>query len=301
MFNVEMYALLNPDLKRAGITTPVQLQSHYNKRGKREHRPITFHQKFPHFDHAQYQKNYPDLEGLNQYELEQHWLRHGIRQHRTYKQIQDPLNDKIRQIKESPHVKIFTDIYQREAWGKGQHQEFRGSPGPNSHLDYTIGSFIPFLRKLITVNNITSVVDLGCGLFEWSAPIYENLNVSYKGYDAYQDIIEYNKQKFPEKEFFHGDILLQRKKLPKADLGILKDVLVHWSNEDITTLLDYLVKEKVYKYILLVNTCRQSKDDVDTKTGGFRDLSCDYLPLKKYPIQKIYTYINKEVSMIFPY
>lgn len=292
-----MYSLLNPDLRRAGIITPHQLEQHWNKRGKREHRPMTFQQKYPHFNHAQYQKNYPDLKHLNRHQLEMHWLKFGVKQFRTFRSVQE---NKSKVAAKNDHIRIFTEIYEKEKWGKTDHEDFKGSPGKLSEVDYSIGSYIPFMKRFLQVNNIKRVVDIGCGNFEWAAPIYEDFpGIHYHGIEAYGDLVKHNQHLFPGKTFTHLDALHQKEKLPTADLCILKDVLQHWSNQDIYTFLDYLVKTKKFKIILIVNCCRQVKDDTDIATGGFRELDAGHLPLKKYNIQKIYNYITKEVSLIF--
>jgi len=78
----------------------------------------------------------------------------------------------------------------------------------------------------------------------------------------------------------------------------LKDVIQHWSLENIYNFLDYLVESKKCKYILICNCCRQKQDDTDIINGSFRNLSCDYFPLKKYNPKKLYNYHTKEVSVI---
>jgi hypothetical protein len=78
----------------------------------------------------------------------------------------------------------------------------------------------------------------------------------------------------------------------------LKDVVQHWALKNIYEFLDYLVENKTFKYILICNCCSQKKDNTDISSGGFRCLSCEYLPLKKYNPTKLYNYDTKEVSVI---
>ena len=76
---------------------------------------------------------------------------------------------------------------------------------------------------------------------------------------------------------------------------------MHWSLDNIYTFLDYLVKCKKFKYILICNCCSQTQDDIDIENGDWRELSCDYFPLKKYNPIKLYEFIaykKKEVSVI---
>lgn len=302
MLNTEMYALLNPDLRRAGLTTPEKLIQHYNRRGKREHRPTNFQQKFPFFDHKQYQQNYPDLRGMNRFELEMHWLKYGIKQNRTYRDV-NHLVDRFGNKKKSDtntHIQVFTQIYEKGVWGKGEHEDFKGSPGESSRLDYSLSSFIQFMRSLIELNKIKTIVDVGCGNFDWTRPVYEDLfHLEYTGYDAYKDLIEHNKKNHPDFDFVHLDCFNQKEKMKTADLCIVKDVFQHWSNKDIRTFLDYLVIHKRYKYILIINCSRQTEDNKDISTGGYRELNSSYAPLKDYKAKRLYEYSIKEASMIF--
>jgi len=81
-------------------------------------------------------------------------------------------------------------------------------------------------------------------------------------------------------------------------LDRLKDVIQHWSLDYIYNFLDYLVEYKKFKYILICNCCNQTQDNADIHIGGWRQLSCDYFPLKKYNPIKLFNYHSKEVSII---
>jgi hypothetical protein len=142
---------------------------------------------------------------------------------------------------------------------------------------------------------------LGCGDFICGNVIYDNLNIKYTGYDTYKKIIDYNSKKYTNESkylFEHLDIVNEKEKIKNADLCILKDVLQHWSNETITKVMDYLIKTKKFKYIVVCNCCNQKKENDDTRDGAWRPLSCDFLPLKKYCAKKILNYNSKEMSII---
>uniref|UniRef100_A0A6C0B504 Uncharacterized protein n=1 Tax=viral metagenome TaxID=1070528 RepID=A0A6C0B504_9ZZZZ len=78
----------------------------------------------------------------------------------------------------------------------------------------------------------------------------------------------------------------------------VKDVLQHWNLNSIYSFLDYLIVNKKFRYILICNCCGQKIDNNDIRTGNFRPLSCDFLPLKKYNPKKLYRYKTKEISVI---
>ena len=195
---------------------------------------------------------------------------------------------------------VFTNVYENRIWGNNNHAEYNGSSGGGSDVDYNKNTYVPFLKKFIVDNNIKTVVDLGCGDFRCGKLIYDDLDVSYTGYDAYKKITEYNSTQnaLPKYSFVHLDFCNYKENIINGDLCILKDVVQHWSLDNIYTFLDYLVENRKFKYILICNCAHQRRDNTNIYNGDFRPLSCDYLPLKKYNPEKIYKYHTKEVSVI---
>lgn len=198
---------------------------------------------------------------------------------------------------------IFTKIYNRRIWGKhknNNNNEYKGCSGSGSSIKNNINDYIPFLKNFITENNIKSIVDLGCGDFLCGNLIYNDLNINYTGYDAYKKIINYHSKTYlPSKySFIHLDFFSNKENIINSDLCILKDVLQHWNLDSIYSFLDYIILHKKFKYILLINCCKQIKDNSNISNGEFHHLSCDYLPLKKYNPKKLLNYKDKEISLI---
>lgn len=191
----------------------------------------------------------------------------------------------------------FTKVYEEKHWGDNGETEYSGSSGSGSSLEYN-KSYIPYLREVIKMNHIKTVVDLGCGDFKCGPAIYEGLDVSYTGYDVYKKIVDYNTSRHPNYTFKHLDFCNKKEEIIRADICILKDVIQHWSLDNIYTFLDYLVDNKCFKFILLVNCCHQIQDNQDIYNGDFRPLSSKFLPLKKYKAIKVHNYGTKEVCLI---
>lgn len=196
--------------------------------------------------------------------------------------------------------KCFTDIYESKLWGDNKIDDYSGGSGNGSNIEYNIKTYVPFLKKFITDNNIKTVVDLGCGDFKCGKIIYDELDISYIGYDTYKKLIDYNSKQYllPKYTFVHLDFCNDKNNIIDGDLCILKDVLQHWSLDNIYTFLDYLIEHKKFKYILICNCCNQRQDNADIKNGETRPLSYKYFPLKKYNPIKLYTYETKEISLI---
>jgi hypothetical protein len=207
------------------------------------------------------------------------------------------------------HIDVFSDIYKNNKWGNNGQSEYQGSSGPGSFLKNVINTYVPFLKKFINDNSIKSVVDLGCGDFVAGPVIYNDLNVSYSGYDAYEAVVKNNTEKNEDNmnikyTFTHLDFYANKEQIRSADLCILKDVIQHWKLNEIYNFMDYIVSSKKFKYILLVNSSLQTKDNTDIETGEFRHLSINFLPLKKYNPTLLYKYVvpvyndTKEVCLI---
>ncbi len=202
------------------------------------------------------------------------------------------------------HINIFTYIYENCIWGSNKNESYKGSSGIGSILECNIYTWIPFIKQFILDNKISTIVDLGCGDFVCGRDTYDDLeNIRYYGYDAYDKVIENNSKNCPKEKyhFMHLDFYNQKEDIVAGDLCILKDVIMHWSLKDINTFLDYLTTSQKFKYILIVNCCEQVKDNTDIHTGGWRELSANYYPLKKYNPEILYYFmanVIKEVSVI---
>jgi hypothetical protein len=191
-------------------------------------------------------------------------------------------------------------VYEHKLWGNNNIAEYNGSSGGGSTINYNENTYVPFLKKFITDNNIKNIADLGCGDFICGNAIYNDLDIIYNGYDTYDKLIEYHKSTNinTKYNFIHLDFYNNREKIISGDLCILKDVIQHWSLQSIYNFLDYLVQSKKFKYILICNCSHQRRDNTDIQIGDWRPLSYKYLPLKKYNPVLLYNYQSKEVSVI---
>lgn len=198
------------------------------------------------------------------------------------------------------HEEIFTSIYNRCFWGSNQDKKYNGSSGQGSALHYNKIAYIPFLKTFIREHNIQIVVDLGCGDFRCGSTIYDDLDIKYHGYDAYKCLIDKHLEEIisPKYTFYHLDFFGKKEEIISGNLCILKDVLQHWSTDDIYIFLDYLIETKKFNYILITNCSHQHSVDREINTGEYRPLTCEELPLKKYGAVKQIIWDTKEVSLI---
>lgn len=164
--------------------------------------------------------------------------------------------------------KAFEHVYEKAVWGSNSAGE--GYSGSGSTAAATV-IYRAYLQAFLKQHDIKSVVDAGCGDWEFSRTI-DWTGIDYKGYDIVADVIEKNKKrnKLPNVSFFVGNIT--EIDLPPADLVISKHVLQHIPNRDVSAFLKQLPK---YKHALLVNGVGDvtlSSTNPDILPGEYRAL-----------------------------
>ena len=156
----------------------------------------------------------------------------------------------------------FEQIYATSEWGSGS--------GEGSSQAHTRG-YVRFLRRFLRVEGVRSVVDLGCGDWQFSRLI-DWTGIQYDGFDIVPGLVEHNDRMFsaPNVRFHH--FTTHWPDLPKADLLIVKDVLQHWSNG---TIQDFLPTLAHYPSSLVTNCVDPSGKPTanqDCPDGWFRPL-----------------------------
>jgi SAM-dependent methyltransferase len=154
----------------------------------------------------------------------------------------------------------FESVYTERHWGTDK--EGKGTSGLGSTLEFT-KLYRVFLQDFLAAHGIRSVVDAGCGAWEFSRAM-DWSGIDYLGLDIVASLIETNQRRFgaPNIRFAAADIV--RDELPPADLLIVKDVLQHLSNADITRFRAQLPR---YRHVLIVGDVLP-----DSLTGELKDI-----------------------------
>jgi 2-polyprenyl-3-methyl-5-hydroxy-6-metoxy-1,4-benzoquinol methylase len=147
-----------------------------------------------------------------------------------------------------------------------------------------------YLQDFMKEHHVTSVVDAGCGDWEFSSAM-DWTGIDYTGFDVVASVIADDQKKYgaPNIKFQTADIV--RTQLPAADLMICKDVLQHLPTEDILAFLAQLPK---YKDVLLTDTVDKSTlsgANGDVVPGNFRTLDLTKPPFN-VPGLKVLTYFD---------
>jgi SAM-dependent methyltransferase len=168
---------------------------------------------------------------------------------------------------------IFTEIFHKNAW-KG----VESASGPGSDPDQT-ERIIMELAPLLNDLEVETMLDIPCGDFNWMKML--NLNgITYIGMDIVEELIRSNKKYEADNiTFAHADLLTDQ--LPKVDLILCRDCLVHFSFADIERSLRNVCHSKS-KYFL-TTTHPDASQNVDITTGAWRPLNLQIEPFN-FPV-----------------
>jgi len=164
--------------------------------------------------------------------------------------------------------KAFELAYAEQHWGKDQ--QGKGTSGFGSTLEFT-KLYRVFLQDFMARHAIRSVVDAGCGAWV-SAQAIDWRGIDYLGVDIVEPVIKANQKRFGAANIRFAVADMVRDELPPADLLIVKDVLQHLSNADITRFLAQLPR---YRHVLLVNDVHPGSltaQTGDIRSGGYRQI-----------------------------
>jgi len=182
---------------------------------------------------------------------------------------------------------VFSDIYNRGEWGvdeSGQGTSGDGSTAENTKL------YRFFLQDFLNAKQIKTVVDFGCGDWEFSQLI-DWTDINYIGIDVVKSVIDQNQARFGSDNisFIHADALSLD--LPPADLLLCKDVLQHLP---FSMIHEFLVQTPKFKHCLITNcvdahslTC----NNINIPEGHYRMLDLTKRPFHVSGL-KLFTYLN---------
>jgi len=106
--------------------------------------------------------------------------------------------------------------------------------GPGSGLDNTepMRKALPGLFKRY---GIKSILDVPCGDWNWMQEV-DLTGIDYTGWDIVPQVIKANQLAFPDYRFEVHDVFTDR--IPKVDLVLSRDFLLHISNRDILAVIE---------------------------------------------------------------
>ena len=164
---------------------------------------------------------------------------------------------------------IFKRIYRKQRWGT---QETASGTGSTLKQTEVIRAELP---RLVRELGVKSILDIPCGDFNWMKEV--NLEIeSYIGADIVKEIIQNNRQRFASTQREFVRLNITRDGLPRVDLILCRDCLVHFSYHDLCLALNMIRKSN--STYLLTTTFTDLQANEDILTGNWRPLNLQKPP-----------------------
>lgn len=163
---------------------------------------------------------------------------------------------------------IFADYFQRNSWGDNE-----SISGPGSRIERTI-QIRAALPQIVRQYECHSLLDIPCGDFNWMKLI--DWDIDYTGADIVADLVDRNQAQYgcANRRFLKLDLL--QDKLPRVDLVLCRDCLVHFSYADIFRAFANLKASQSTYLLTTTNTTRPKNHNI--ATGEWRPLNLQQKP-----------------------
>jgi SAM-dependent methyltransferase len=172
------------------------------------------------------------------------------------------LDDRIESLRNAHKTseEVFNRIYGNNVWG-GAKGEFYSGPG--SHIPEASLAYVRTIRELALKEGFDNrkFVDLGCGDFSIGRQIAK-FSSHYIGVDIVQGLVSHNQELFGNNmiAFTHRDIVTDP--IPEGDVCLIRQVLQHLSNEQISSIL---VKLHRFKWVIITEHHPRKSDFVPNR------------------------------------
>ena len=173
------------------------------------------------------------------------------------------------------------------------HNSWRHGSGEGSLPIHTRG-YISFLQRFLRDHRISSIVDFGCGDWQFSRLIDWG-GADYCGYDIVGSVISANIRRFRNSRVSFYEIEPPFESLPSADLLIVKDVFQHWSDETIFTFLPVVAR---FRCALITNCVNPLGPTINQPIadGEFRYLDLR-LPPFSVAAREAFSFTNRQTML----
>lgn len=170
---------------------------------------------------------------------------------------------------------VFTVIYNTNNWKSRE-----SISGVGSEIKQTM-SLIEDLGKLLHDLDTATLLDIPCGDFGWMQKV-DLSKIHYTGADIVEELIDKNKEDHKDKSNIEFKVLdLINDPLPKSDIIIVRDCLVHLSFADIFKALEN-IRSSGSKY-LLTTTFPKHPVNYNITTGEWRTVNLQEKPFYFQP------------------
>lgn len=144
-----------------------------------------------------------------------------------------------------PTKAAMEQVYALKLWGDNASDFYSGD---GSHQHEIVQPYLTALTSFLkSFDSPLTVCDLGCGDFNVGKELVK-YSEKYVAVDIVSDLIERNKQKFTDDKLEFHCLDIAADDIPSGDCAIVRQVLQHLSNAEITNTLNKLSH---FKYVIL--------------------------------------------------
>ncbi len=164
----------------------------------------------------------------------------------------------------------FESIYHSNDW-----KDEESVSGPGSNADQT-EEVIRIVESVLQEYEITCLLDLPCGDFGWMKSVNFG-DCTYIGADIVSELIQANRSRYGElQNVSFAELDLLTSDLPKVDLILVRDCLVHLSEQQIHQAIRNIQRSGIP--YLLTTTFVGPRTNYDIKTGDWRPINLELSP-----------------------
>jgi hypothetical protein len=168
-------------------------------------------------------------------------------------------------------VQVFTRIYRSNAWGGRESVSGHGSD--LAHTAKLVGELPPLFRSL----GIASILDIPCGDFNWMQTVPMD-GIDYLGADIVEELVHKVQMRHAGNRLRFQRLDVRLDDLPKVDLILCRDCLVHLSTNDVFLALRNVCRSQ--SRYLLTTTFPWRQENPDIATGRWRPINFEAAPFR---------------------
>ena len=162
----------------------------------------------------------------------------------------------------------FTDIYADKLWIGNRDVESLSGTGSTAEAARSLAAELP---PLLSKLNVATLLDLGCGDFNWMSKV--SLPCKYTGVDIVQKVIDENSTRYANDDTSFLCLDCTTASLPYADAVICREVLFHLSFADGLRLLSNIKASGARYFLCTTDPVLNFNSDIPS--GAWRDLNLE--------------------------
>jgi hypothetical protein len=159
---------------------------------------------------------------------------------------------------------VFRNVYRNNLWGVASPEnESPFYSGPGSSDPQIVDPYVDTVNRFFaSIPQKKKAVDLGCGDFRVGSRVFDSFD-TYTACDVVPELVDFNRWYWRHLPVKFEVVDLVKDKIPTGDVLILRQVLQHLSNDDITKFTQLIPRG--FSYLLLTEHLPSENDFLANK------------------------------------